>query len=97
MHHLSTVPVLLLTLTHREREKAARGRKDKDLKFVVLSEKFDKASLKYTTPAVPFPFKSQEVYEASIRQVCGCPPGVQMVAGRAVDPSSTNRVVLGLL
>jgi U3 small nucleolar RNA-associated protein 14 len=54
----------------REREAAAKARRDKDLKFVVLSERFDKkAYTKYSTAALPYPFKSQEVYEASIRQV----------------------------
>eukprot|EP00967_Tisochrysis_lutea_P042029 scaffold50583_cov20-Tisochrysis_lutea.AAC.1 len=53
----------------REREKAADGRRDKGLKFVTISEKWDKKAMgAYTTPSVPFPFDSKETYERSIRQ-----------------------------
>ncbi|KAF5840649.1 Utp14 protein-domain-containing protein [Dunaliella salina] len=56
----------------REREKAAEGRQDKGLKFVTISEKWDKKAMgAYTTPSVPFPFDSKETYERSIRQPLG--------------------------
>lgn len=55
----------------RQREAAAAGRKDAKLKYVVISEKYDKKAIKYTAPAAPFPFTSQEAYERSIRQPLG--------------------------
>lgn len=41
------------------------------MKHVVISEKWDKKSAKYLTPAVPFPFASKDLYEKSIRQPMG--------------------------
>lgn len=55
----------------KQREAAAAGRKDAKLKYVVISEKYDKKAIKYTAPAAPFPFTSQEAYERSIRQPLG--------------------------
>ncbi|GFH31683.1 uncharacterized protein HaLaN_30772 [Haematococcus lacustris] len=56
----------------REREKAAASRADAALKFVVLSEKWDKKAMtKYSTQSVPFPFDSKDTYERSMRQPLG--------------------------
>lgn len=41
------------------------------MKNVVISEKWDKKAQKYAVAEVPFPFKSKEVYESSIRQPLG--------------------------
>ncbi|KAI3427018.1 hypothetical protein D9Q98_006960 [Chlorella vulgaris] len=50
---------------------AAAGRKDAQLQYVVISEKWDKKSSKYKTPAVPFPYDSKETYERAMRQPLG--------------------------
>ncbi|GLI69141.1 hypothetical protein VaNZ11_013698 [Volvox africanus] len=55
----------------KSREEAVKGRKDANLKYVMISEKWDKKSIKYTAPSAPFPFTSQEAYERSIRQPLG--------------------------
>ena len=61
----------LSCVPRRQREAAAAGRADSSLKYVVVSEKWDKKAAKYTTPAAPFPFNSPELYERSIRQPLG--------------------------
>ncbi|GLC47246.1 hypothetical protein PLESTF_000895000 [Pleodorina starrii] len=53
------------------RADAAAGRKDANLKYVVVSEKWDKKAAKYTAPTAPFPFTNQETYERSLRQPLG--------------------------
>ncbi|EFJ43959.1 hypothetical protein VOLCADRAFT_121361 [Volvox carteri f. nagariensis] len=53
------------------RADAAAGRKDANLKYVVISEKWDKKASKYMAPAAPFPFTNQEAYERSLRQPLG--------------------------
>ncbi|GFR45758.1 hypothetical protein Agub_g7173 [Astrephomene gubernaculifera] len=55
----------------KQRAEAAANRKDAQLKYVVISEKWDKKAAKYTAPTAPFPFTSQEAYERSLRQPLG--------------------------
>ncbi|GIL87950.1 hypothetical protein Vretifemale_15914 [Volvox reticuliferus] len=55
----------------KKRAEAIKGRKDANLKYVVISEKWDKKSIKYTAPSAPFPFTNPEAYERSIRQPLG--------------------------
>eukprot|EP00887_Chlorella_sp_A99_P001155 scaffold14.g1155.t1 len=50
---------------------AAAGRADAKLQYVVISEKWDKKSSKFKTPAVPYPFDSRETYERAMRQPLG--------------------------
>ena len=54
-----------------ERKAALSSRKDRKLKLVMISERYDKKSSKYTTDSVPFPFKKKEDYERSIRTPLG--------------------------
>ena len=54
-----------------QRKEAISSRQDRKLKHVVISEKYDKKASKYTTQAVPFPFKRREDYERSIRTPLG--------------------------
>lgn len=56
---------------HRERAAAVGRRKDAKLDHVVISERWDKKAAKFTTPELPFPFKSKDAYERSIRQPLG--------------------------
>ncbi|KAG2495048.1 hypothetical protein HYH03_006979 [Edaphochlamys debaryana] len=55
----------------KQRAEAAAGRTDASMKYVVVSEKWDKKAAKYTAPELPFPFKSQDAYERSLRQPLG--------------------------
>ncbi|KXZ48222.1 hypothetical protein GPECTOR_29g127 [Gonium pectorale] len=55
----------------KQRAEAAAGRKDANLKYVVISERWDKKAAKYTAPTAPFPFTSPEAYERSLRQPLG--------------------------
>jgi U3 small nucleolar RNA-associated protein 14 len=55
----------------RRKEAAAAGRKDAKLAHVVISEKWDKRAAKYGTQALPFPYRSADAYENSIRQPLG--------------------------
>ncbi|GIL67776.1 hypothetical protein Vafri_21053 [Volvox africanus] len=55
----------------KSRAEAIKGRRDGNLKYVMISEKWDKKSIKYTAPSAPYPFTSQEAYERSIRQPLG--------------------------
>ncbi|PNW76852.1 hypothetical protein CHLRE_11g478966v5 [Chlamydomonas reinhardtii] len=55
----------------KQRADAAAGRRDAGMKYVVVSEKWDKKAAKYTAPAAPFPFTSPEAYERSLRQPLG--------------------------
>ncbi|KAG2441194.1 hypothetical protein HYH02_010038 [Chlamydomonas schloesseri] len=55
----------------KQRAEAAAGRRDAGMKYVVVSEKWDKKAAKYTAPAAPFPFTSPEAYERSLRQPLG--------------------------
>eukprot|EP00897_Mesotaenium_endlicherianum_P003509 jgi/Mesen1/3186/ME000184S02248 len=54
-----------------KREDALRRRRDAKLKHVVISEKVDKKAAKYTCAAVPFPFKSKDDFERSLRAPLG--------------------------
>ncbi|KAI9032275.1 small-subunit processome [Hyaloraphidium curvatum] len=47
------------------------ARKDAALKHVIINERKPKKALKYATEAVPFPFKTKEQYEASLRMPLG--------------------------
>lgn len=53
------------------RKQAERSRKDSNLQYVVISEKWDTRSAKYKTPSVPYPFDSKETYERAMRQPLG--------------------------
>lgn len=55
----------------RRKEAAAAARKDARLAHVVVTEKWDKKAAKYKAAALPFPFKSTDAYENSIRQPLG--------------------------
>ena len=55
----------------KKRADAAARRKDARLKHVIISEKFDKKAAKFSVPEVPFPFKSREDYERSMRMPLG--------------------------
>ena len=50
---------------------AARSRRDANMDYVVISEKWDVKSSKYKTQRVPYPFDSKETYERSMRQPLG--------------------------
>ena len=54
-----------------QRKEALSSRKDRRLKHVVISERYDKKAAKYTTTSLPFPFKTREEYERSIRTPLG--------------------------
>eukprot|EP01018_Ginkgo_biloba_P014744 Gb_36334 [translate_table: standard] len=81
-----------------KREEALRKRKDAKLKFVVISEKMDKKATKFNTPSLPFPYKSREVFERSMRMPLGpdfntirafqdmIRPSVIKKAGVIIDP-----------
>lgn len=55
----------------RKREEALKMRKDSNLKHVIISEKIDKKAEKLHANSLPFPYKSKEVYEQSIRMPLG--------------------------
>ncbi|KAI8471775.1 MAG: Utp14 protein-domain-containing protein [Monoraphidium minutum] len=69
------------TKAARKKAAAAGARRDAGLAHVVISEKWDKKAAKYGTSALPFPYKSADAYEASIRQPLG----------RDVNPDATFR------
>ena len=50
---------------------AAASRKDAALRNVIISEKRDKKAAAFTTSGVPFPFKSREQFERSVRAPIG--------------------------
>lgn len=58
-------------LEKKRREEAMKKRKDANLKFVVISEKTDKKSAKYHTTKLPFPMKTPQVFEQSLRMPIG--------------------------
>jgi U3 small nucleolar RNA-associated protein 14 len=82
----------------RRKEAAAAARKDARLAHVVVSEKWDKKASKYAAPALPFPYRSADAYESSIRQPLGrevnpdaafrnlTRPAVIKAAGVVIDP-----------
>eukprot|EP00890_Picochlorum_soloecismus_P006277 jgi/Picsp_1/6650/NSC_03993-R1_protein len=53
------------------RKQAERSRKDSNLQYVVISEKWDTRSAKYKTPSIPYPYDSKETYERAMRQPLG--------------------------
>ncbi|CAD7700247.1 unnamed protein product, partial [Ostreobium quekettii] len=55
----------------REREAAAKKRKDAKLKHVIITEKVDKKAAKYTAAKAPFPFTSNQAYNRSLRHPIG--------------------------
>ncbi|KAI8110648.1 hypothetical protein M9435_002322 [Picochlorum sp. BPE23] len=54
-----------------KKKAAARSRRDANMDYVVISEKWDVKSSKYKTQRVPYPFDSKETYERSMRQPLG--------------------------
>lgn len=81
-----------------KRNLALSKRKDSNLKYVMISEKMDKKAVKFLSPSLPFPFKSQETFERSIRMPIGrdfntdnsfrdmIRPSVVRDAGVIIDP-----------
>lgn len=55
----------------RKREESLKNRKDSNLKHVIISEKIDKKAEKLYASNLPFPYKSKDVYEQSIRMPLG--------------------------
>jgi len=55
----------------KKRADAAARRKDAKLKHVIISERFDKKADKFSVQEVPYPFKSREDYERSVRMPLG--------------------------
>ncbi|MCO5573156.1 hypothetical protein L7F22_026922 [Adiantum nelumboides] len=55
----------------RKREQALNKRKDSKMKHVIISERMDKKAEKFVAPTMPFPFKSRDVFERSIRMPIG--------------------------
>ncbi|KAJ6815061.1 uncharacterized protein M6B38_134695 [Iris pallida] len=58
-------------IAKRKREDALKMRKDSNLKNVIISEKLGKKAEKLHARVLPFPYKSKEVYEQSIRMPLG--------------------------
>ena len=54
-----------------KKKAAARSRRDANMDYVVISEKWDVKSSKYKTQKVPYPYDSKETYERSMRQPLG--------------------------
>lgn len=83
-------------------EEAARRRKDAALKNVIISEKRDKKAAQFTTAGVPFPFKSREQFERSMRNPLGLEwnttashlsqvtPKIKTVPGAVISPASSK-------
>ena len=77
---------------------AAAKRKDAALRNVVISEKRDKKAAAFTTSGVPFPFKTREQFERSMRAPLGpewnpaashaalTKPKVHTLKGVIIDP-----------
>ena len=77
---------------------AAAKRKDAALRNVVISEKRDKKAAAFTTSGVPFPFKTREQFERSVRAPLGpewnpaashaalTKPKVHTLKGVIIDP-----------
>lgn len=86
-----------------QRKEAIASRQDRKLKHVVISERYDKKASKYTTTAVPFPFKTRADYERSIRTPLGSDfnsdkshrdltrPEVLTTTGVRIDPLSFTK------
>ncbi|KAG9152138.1 hypothetical protein Leryth_023156 [Lithospermum erythrorhizon] len=55
----------------KKREEALKKRKDAHLNHVIISEKLDKKAEKLHTKTLPFPFKSTDAFEQSIRMPIG--------------------------
>ncbi|KAG0563345.1 hypothetical protein KC19_8G023100 [Ceratodon purpureus] len=92
-------------LEKKRREEAMKKRKDANLKFVVISEKMDKKGAKYHTAKVPFPMKTKEVFEQSLRMPIGreyngekvfrdmIRPAELKTAGVIIDPIKQDKSV----
>ena len=77
---------------------AAAKRKDAALRNMVISEKRDKKAAAFTTSGVPFPFKTREQFERSVRAPIGpewnpaashaalTKPKVHTLKGVIIDP-----------
>ncbi|KAL3678692.1 hypothetical protein R1sor_021648 [Riccia sorocarpa] len=82
----------------KSRDEALGKRKDSKLRHVIISEKLDKKATKFHASTVPFPFKSKDVYERSVRMPIGrefntdkvfrdmIRPAVIKSAGHIIDP-----------
>ena len=83
--------------------KAAASRKDAALRHVVISEKRDKKAAAFTTSGVPFPFKTREQFERSVRAPIGkewtpsashaamTAPKVRIAKGAIIDPLADHK------
>jgi len=54
-----------------QRQVALKARKDAHLKHVIINNRADKKSAKYTTPAVPWPYTSKDQYDKAMRTPIG--------------------------
>eukprot|EP00962_Isochrysis_galbana_P041778 scaffold15406_cov119-Isochrysis_galbana.AAC.13 len=84
---------------------AAARRQDAALRHVILSEKRDKKAAKFTVAAVPFPFKTRDQFERSMRNPLGAEwntvhshsqlvqPRVATVRGALIQPVSEKKRV----
>ncbi|KAJ7138400.1 hypothetical protein O6H91_Y555400 [Diphasiastrum complanatum] len=55
----------------KSREAALSKRKDAKLKYVIISEKMDRKADKFMSSSLPFPYKSREVFEKTLRMPIG--------------------------
>lgn len=88
-------------------EAAAARRQDAALRHVIVSEKRDKKAARFTVAAVPFPFKTREQFERSMRNPVGLEwntvdshaalvkPRVSTVRGAVIDPIAQHRKAEG--
>ena len=86
---------------------AAASRKDAALRHVIISEKRNKKASKFTTAGVPFPFKTREQFERSLRNPLGLEwntaashaqqvePRVRTVRGTTILPIAGHRKTAG--
>jgi len=82
---------------------AAARRKDAALSHVIVSEKRDKKAAKFTVAGVPFPFKTREQFERSMRNPLGMEwnttqthaalvqPRISTVRGAVIDPIAERK------
>ena len=70
-HDEQTVPRAAKEAALKAKQRVADAllqRADAGKPHVLISERFDKHAAAYTVPALPFPFKSREAFEAAMRQ-----------------------------
>ena len=70
----------------KQLKEAADRRRDAALKNVIISEKRDKKASKFTVSGVPFPFKTREQFERSVRTPLGPEWNTVASHGSAIAP-----------